>query len=199
MAVIIRTAALLSGTAIPGGGFTSLWWAPGTAGGSTADATDCLARFRSFWELIKSHLTTGLSIDYDPICIAVNDATGVLTGAFAGTDPTTTVGTFAGERLPLQTQGLLRLQTSTVVNGRRLRGRLFIPGVCETDNDATGNPTAGFVTDLNTAGAALLAAGATASDAVIWHRPTNGAGGSSADITGISAASSWSVLKSRRS
>ena len=199
MAVIIRTAALLTGTAIPSGGFTSLWWSPGTVGGSTADATDCLARFRTFWDGVKSHMSTGISVDFDPICIAVEATTGVLTGAFAGTDPTTVVGTNAGEILPYQTQGLVRLATSSVISGRRVRGRLFIPTPGEADNTAAGAPNATYVTDVTTAAATLLAAGATASDAVIWHRPTGGTGGGSADITGVSCATTWSVLRSRRS
>lgn len=198
MAVILRTAALLSGTSAPSSGFTSLWWRPGTAGGSTADATDCLARFRTFWDTVKSAIHSGLTVDFDPICIAVEATTGVLTGAFAGTDPLSVTGTAVGTALPLQTQGLLRLQTSTVVGGRRLRGRLFIPAPEEGDNDTAGVPDSGYVTALNTAGATLLAAGATASDPVIWHRPTGGAGGTDAPITAVSASSAWSVLRSRR-
>lgn len=198
MAVILRTAALVTGTAYPDPGYTSLWWAPGTVGGSTADATDCLARFRTVWETFKSRLSTSVSIDYDPICIAVDAATGTLTGAFAGTDPLTTTGTFAGDPLPRQTQGLLRLSTSTVVNGRRLRGRLFVPGVCEADNTASAVPIAAFITDVTAGGATLFVAGATASSPVIWHRPTGGSGGLSAAITGVSCAPTWSVLRSRR-
>jgi hypothetical protein len=199
MAVILRTAALITGTSMPTTGFTSLWWSPGTAGGSTADATDCLARFRTFWDTLKSHMDDGLTIDFDPICIAVEATTGALTGAFAGTDPLSVTGTAAGDPLPGQTQGLVRLATSTVVSGRRLRGRLFIPGPVEADNTSAGVPSSTYTTDVTTAAATLLAAGATASDAVIWHRPTGGAGGASADITGVGTASTWSVLRSRRS
>jgi hypothetical protein len=199
MAVILRSSALITGTGLPGSGFTSLWWNPGTVGGSTADATDVLARFRTLWETMKSHISTSITIDYDPICIAVDAPTGVLTGAFAGTDPTSTVGTFAGDALPRQTQGLGRWATSTVVGGRRVRGRIFIPGPCETDNDAAGLPVAGYITALTASLATVLVAGATASAPVIWHRPTGGAGGSSPLITGVGAAPTWSVLRSRRS
>ena len=197
MTVIIRTAAVLTGASFVEPGFTSLWWQPGTAGGSTADATDCLARFRSFWESAKTVMDPGITVDYDPVCIAVESTTGVLTGAFTGTDPASTVGTATGDVLPHQTQGLVKFSTASVFNGRRLRGRLFVPGPVESANGATGSPSSAYVTALNTAGALLLAAGATASVANVWHRPVAGVGGASA-ITAVSASTSWSVLRSRR-
>jgi len=199
VAVILRTAAVVRGTGLPGNGFTSLWWNPGTVGGSTADATDCLARFRTCWLGFAADISTTITIDFDPICIAVEATTGTLTGAFVGTDPTSVVGTAAGDVCPYQTQGLLRLSTSTVIAGRRLRGRLFIPGVPEAQNAAAGVPSSGYVTDVTAGGGTLLAAGATASAAVIWHRPQGGAGGAAGLITGASCAPTWSVLRSRRS
>lgn len=199
MAVIIRTAALVGGTAYPAPGFTSMWWAPGTLGGSTADATDCLDRFMTVWDTLQGHMQGGVTIDFDPICIAVEATTGALTGAFAGTDPGSVTGSGAGDGLPLQTQGLVRFSTSTVIGGRRVRGRLFIPGPIESDNTAAGNPSSTYTTDITVAAATILAAGATASEPVIWHRPTGGSGGASPLITGVSGATTWSVLRSRRS
>ena len=198
MAVILRTAALLTGAASPDPGFTSLWWIPGTVGGSTADATDCLARFRASWDAFKANIHQDYTIDFDPICIAVESTTGVLTGAFAGTDPASVVGTGTGDPLPRQTQGLVRLTTSTVIGGRRLRGRLFIPGPLESANTTGGLPSSGYPSALTTSFGSLLTAGATASSPVIWHRPTGGTGGNNALITGIGGATTWSVLRSRR-
>ncbi|HZX42118.1 MAG TPA: hypothetical protein VFE93_09790, partial [Myxococcaceae bacterium] len=151
MAVILRTMALVTGSAYPVPGLTQLWWTPGTVGGSTADATDCLARFRASWNTFAPHLSNSVSIDFDPICIAVEATTGVLTGAFAGTDPTTVTGAAAGDVAPRQTQGLLRLGTSTVISGRRVRGRLFLPGVLESDNNVNGVPFSTYTSDATAA------------------------------------------------
>jgi hypothetical protein len=199
MAVIMRASAQITGAVMPTPGFTSLWWLPGTTGGSTADATDILSRFRACWNGVAARIDDSLSIDFDPICIAVEATTGVLTGAFAGTDPLTVTGTQAGDALPRQTQGLVRLSTSTVVGGRRLRGRLFVPGPAEADNDSAGLPTGTYTSGLTSGFADMLNAGATASVPVIWHRPTGGAGGTHGAITGVSASPSWAVLRSRRS
>lgn len=198
MTVILRTAAVLTGASFTSPGFSSLWWNPGTVGGSTADATDCLARFRAIWESFKSIIDPTVTFDYDPVCIAVNDATGVLTGAFTGTDPASTVGTGTGDVLPHQTQALIQYGTSSVFNGRRLRGRLFVPGMLESSNTSAGAPAAGTLSSITTGAATIFTPGATASAAVIWHRPVAGAGGGSALITSATTSTRWAVLRSRR-
>ena len=199
MAVIMRAAALVTGTAFTTPGITATWWAPGTVGGSTADATDILARYRASWDAVKAALDDAVSIDFDPICIAVEATTGALTGAFAGTDPTTVVGTNATDALPRQTQGLVQFSTASVIGGRRVRGRLFIPGPCTGSNTTSGSPTTTYSSLLVTAFGSLLTAGATASQLVVWHRPQGGSGGASPVVTGVGSATRWSVLRSRRS
>lgn len=200
MAVILRTAAIVGGSGLPGLGLTQLWWLPQTTGGSTADATDCLARFREFWAEISDKMADDISVNFDPTCIAVEATTGVLTGAFTATDPSTVTGLSADDPLPRQTQGLLQLSTSSVISGRRVRGRLYLPGMVESSNDTSGNPSSGLITDVAGAAAGeLLPAGATTSSLVVWHRPTNGAGGAHAAVTGVSCSPTWAVLRSRRS
>lgn len=198
MAVILRTTGLVTGTGLPGGGLTTMYWSPGTVGGSTADATDCLARFRTVWETFKADISSSISVNWDALVLAIEATTGVLTGTFNATDPATTVGTNAGEPLPYQTQGLIRWGTATVINGRRLRGRTFVPGPTETLNTTGGVPSSGYTTDLTAGAATIFTPGATASAAVIWHRPGPGGAGASSLITSATTSPNWSVLRSRR-
>lgn len=198
MAVIMRAAALVTGSAAPLPGITQTWWAPGTVGGSTADATDILARFRAAWLAIAGLMEPRVTIDFDPICLAVEASTGVLQGAFAGTDPTSVTGTATGDPLPLQTQGLIQLGTSTVISGRRVRGRLFLPGVVEGDNTSTGVPSGTYRSTATTAFGGLTTGGGTSSQLVVWHRPQNGVGGASPLVTSVSTSTKWAVLRSRR-
>lgn len=198
MAVILNTRAVIAGTGFSTPGITQLWWSPQTAGGSTADATDCLARFRAFWFALVARIYTGTTFTFDPTCIAIEATTGALTGAFAGTTPAVVTGTEAGDPLPRQTQGLLRMGTSTVISGRRVRGRLFIPSPGESQNTSGSGPVAAYMTDVTTAGGGLLVAGTTTSMPVIWHRPVAGAGGASPLVTSMAASGEWSVLRSRR-
>lgn len=199
MAVILRTSALVTGSGLLGGGLTQLYWAPGSVGGSTADATDCLARFRGIWASLAPHISSTISFVFDQTVLALEATTGVLTGSFTAAPALTVVGGLGSEPLPRQTQGLIRWGTATVINGRRVRGRLFTPGMGEADNDGTGSPVAALVTALTTAGATIFVAGATSSEACVWHRPVGGAGGASPDITSAAGSPTWAVLRSRRS
>lgn len=199
MSVILRTSALVTGTGLPGGGLTQLYWTPGTVGGSTADATDCLARFRTVWETFKARIHTSISINYDPLVLALEATTGVLTGTFNATDPATTIGTDTGDPLPYQTQGLLKWTTASVINGRRVRGRLFIPGPTEGSNTSAGVPMTTYTNDVVSGGGTLFNPGATTSFAVVWHRPSGAGAGAAPAITAATASPTWSVLRSRRS
>lgn len=198
MSIILRTNALVTGSGLLGGGLSTMYWAPGSVGGSTADASDCLARFRGLWVSIAPRLSSTISFVFDQTVLAIEATTGVLTGSFTAAPALTVVGGSGSEPLPRQTQGLIRWGTASVINGRRVRGRTFVPGVQEGDNDGTGSPLAALVTALTTAGATIFVAGATSSEACIWHRPVGGTGGASPDITSAAGSPTWAVLRSRR-
>jgi hypothetical protein len=99
-------------------------------------------------------------------------------------------GTAAGDLIPFATQGLLRLFTPTIVNGRLLQGRIFLPGSVESDSN--GGPTGTYMSDYNAAGNAL--AGDASTSWIVWSR-------THAAFSAISEASTWNkwaVLRSRR-
>lgn len=198
MAVILRTSASIGGTLMSSPGISQVWWAPQTAGGSTADATDCLARFRAMWDAVKALMSPGITLTFDNVCLAIEATTGVLQGTFTGTLPLSVTGTGVTDALPRQTQGLLRVSTNTVINGRRVRGRLFVPGPVETHNDSSGLPNSTYTSTLTTAAAGLLVAGATTSMPVVWHRPLLPGQGAAPLWSGVAASPNWSVLRSRR-
>lgn len=199
MAVILRTSALVTGSGLAGGGLTQLYWVPGSVGGSTADATDCLARFRGLWVSIGTRLSSTISFVFDTTVLAIEATTGVLVTSYTAAPALTVTGGSGSEPLPRQTQGLIKWGTASVINGRRVRGRLFVPGVQEGDNDGAGQPVAALSSALTAAGATIFVPGATSSEACIWHRPVGGAGGASPDITSSTGGTTWAVLKSRRS
>lgn len=130
----------------------------------------------------------------------LDTATGALTGfwnegtaqAGAGTSPTTTVAD--------ATQLLIQWLTNTIVDGRRLRGRTFVPGL-PTSAVTAGNLASGIQTAVDAAADTFVASGAGFQ---IWHRPTPGAGGappsggSAAAVTGASVWNELAVLRKRR-
>lgn len=107
---------------------------------------------------------TSVTLALDQTVDVLDEATGALTGsftvaAFGG------AGTATGDLLPLTTQGVLRINTSTILNGRRLRGKIFVPGYTEARNVA-GAPDSVMIANTNTAAAQLLAGAADPSLAV---------------------------------
>lgn len=196
MAVIIRTnAQITSGSAVY---LSSYFWLPGTAGGSNADATDALGRFRSFWEAVKAFITSGTVVNYLPEVLAYDAPTGDLVNAFTGIPGTISGGSATGDPLPRQTQGYVTWGTAGIVNNRRVRGRTFVPDPAEPSNDVNGRPSSAYTTALAAGISALLSAGSTATVPVIWHRPVNRLGGSNHTVLNGTAHNSWSVLRSRR-
>jgi hypothetical protein len=128
----------------------------------------------------------------------LDPSTGAVINTLSVATPAAVVGFGATSLAPPASALLLRLQTSTFIAGRRLKGRTFFSpvslSVCEND----GTPTAAAVAALVSGGNNLLA-GLTAGDLwVIWHRPKTPGSGSGAPITAVSGPDRFAVLASRR-
>lgn len=118
----------------------------------------------------------------------VSEATGQTTGTLI-TTPTAILTTGTGAFLPFATQGLVRVRTGEFINGRELRGRIFLPSVTDA-NMTGGKPSASYITDVNDAAAALIAA----TQFGVYSRVHN-------TFRNANSASMWSdfaVLRSRR-
>lgn len=198
MTAILRTNAVFTGV-LPGADWlSSFFWEPGTIGGSNTDASDCLARFRAFWNAMSNTMVTGVTVTFDTTVLAYQDSSGDLVGAFTASPVASVASGGTGDVLPMQTQGLIRWNTSAIVQNRRVRGRTFVPAPSESQNTSAGDPAGTYVSGLAAGVAALMTAGSTGSTPQIWHRPVNQAGGLACPVTGGSPSTTWSVLRSRR-
>lgn len=177
---------------------TLRWTAAGGAGGVTvlhawdsATASDIVTSLGAFITAVRPALATSTSVAIDPVARTKNTVTGTLEGLTTLTVPAPVVGTGGATAVPNLAQGLIRLRTEQVVNGRFLQGRIFVPGMGSSTQNAQG--------EVNTAGTnALAAAGAALVDSlqwVIWHRPVGGSGGS---YSFMSSASAWNEYASQR-
>lgn len=171
-------------------GLNSLFFdaAEGTPGQANAAAN-------AFWESARGLMYTAQTATVSGTVDLINEATGVLVDSTGGPD-TAHVGANAASPLPPYTQMLCRLITGTIVNGRRLQGRFFIPGLTEDHNVTPGVPSSASHDAIEDA-LELLATGAD-HQLVVWHRPVDGAGGSKAAVTGTNVAGQWGVLRKRR-
>jgi hypothetical protein len=83
--------------------------------------------------------------------------------------------------------------TSGIANGRRVKGRTFMAPLINSAYDG-GTILNANLTTLQTAATALVTAGNT----VVWHRPVNGAGGSSYQPASALVPDQVTSLRTRR-
>lgn len=178
-------------------GLHTSYWNGASSTPVQADATDAAARVRAFWNSLASTLAVGLTINPLPGVDILDQTDGTLVGGLGPGTLSTVTGSGTGS-LPSASMLLLKLATANIVNGRRVQGRWFI-GPVSTLTNTGGNPTAASATALVTAGG-LLMSGATSSQLVVWHRPSDLApsGGSAHVVTGFGTATEFATLRSRR-
>lgn len=183
-------------------GLLQTFWRPGTSPGSTADATDILARVRAMLLAAVTCISNGVTYTAINAVDALDDATGAITGSFTGSTPANVVGTSSGDAMPAQTAYIVKATTNLIVGPRLLKGRTFLGLPTEANNQSSGVPVAANITTLNAAFAGLLTGGATASFPVIWHRPNPNAAvpvGTSGPVVGYQTNSTmWGSQRGRR-
>lgn len=182
--------------------FTTYWDSTGAT--VTAIATESMARVRAFFSAAANLFAVNMTLTYNPVLDEIEETTGEIVNQATGAVPAAVAFTGTADILPLQVQGLIRLQTGTFRDGRRLQGRINLPYLKESSNDTGGSPTAAFVTAM-TANAALL--GTTVVTAVnqrVWSRPREATlvlparAGLSAPVIARSCSPKWATLRSRR-
>jgi len=153
---------------------------------------------RTAYDALKGKLAQGVTVDIDPIVDQLNDSTGTLTGSVAITPPAQVVGTDTGRQLSRATMVLARLNTDAIVDGRRLRGRIFLGPAGSSCLDTNGQVTAATVTAVSSAFAGLL--DVVAGRIVVWHRPTSpgGSDGTTGFVQNVGCKPVPAVLRSRR-
>ena len=152
------------------------------------------AALADFWSALAGILDQQTSWRIQTTGRILDEASGTLTGLWS--DPTNRAGNGnqTGEPVSNSTQALIRWVTDDVVNGRRIRGRTFIPGLTNKAITA-GEVSASALNAMETAAAAY----ADASGLVIWHRPDDsGSGGSVHSVTASSVWNEFAVLRGRR-
>lgn len=161
------------------------------AGGTAQQAVDAAA---TFWGAVDAQLHQDLSWATESEVQVLNEATGALTDA-QSTTVTSGGGALTGDVLPTANQALIAWRTATIVNGKRLQGRVFIPGVPEVNAVAGILASVPFTAFANAADALIADISSTL---VVWHRPVLGTGGSIGPVTAALVRQPFAVLRSRR-
>jgi len=171
----------------PGGTGLSTMYFDGTGGLTAQHAADAV---RAFWDYQKAHISNNLTMTTLGPVYTLDDATGAPL-AVTATTTTPVVGTDGSDEESWATQGLLELRTGNFISGREIRGRIFIP-TPGSGQGSGGVPTAGYLSMLNAAAAALVADPNSSWE--VWSR-RNAVG---VAVVSANAWSKWAVLRSRR-
>lgn len=171
---------------------------------STNNGNDMATAWRVFLNSLAPSLVGGLVATIDPELLEFNETDGVVTSAGSTVQAAVTM-TGVGDRLPPANQALVQWTTAGIVHNRRVRGRTFIPGVLESENQASGVPGPTIGTPLQSAIDTFLS---TMSGRLrIWSRPVDAAHstptvparpGSAHAVLSGKTATYWAVLRSRR-
>lgn len=148
----------------------------------------------TFWNATKGWRHPACTSQVLPEVERIDPINGMIDGIFPASQ-SPVVGTATGEALPAASQGLLAFATATIVNGRRVRGHIFLPA--PTEAFSQGRPLEAYMDGYDAAAPDLL----DEADLVrltVWHRPTATLPGGSADVTNAVTRGYWAVLRSRR-
>ena len=138
----------------------------------------------------------------------INDANGELTGGWSTGADLSEVGGAAGANYSAPSGIVVRLTTSTIVAGRRVKGRIFVVPTIGTVFDSNGTITTANLATLQTAASSLVSS--QAGTLAVWARPFPGRpaegsrparparSGSTALVTGATVPDMAAVLRSRR-
>jgi hypothetical protein len=159
--------------------------------GTGGEAQLAVNRVGALWGVLDTYQVSGMTWRTDPEVAAMSTTTGDITAVIA-TTPATGAGATAVNMLPAQVQGFINWTTGVFINGRRVRGRTFWPGLTENNNTGLGVPTGLNGSDVQTAIATFVSA--TSPNVGVWSRQ----GGVHAGILSGTVPTKWGTLRSRR-
>ena len=156
---------------------------PGAPGVSTfyvsTTITD-LAPLRTFFAALSaSYLPSGLTLAFPSTGDVIDEATGLITGAWSGPAAADVVGGAAGS-YPGNAGAVVSWRTTLLVAGRRVRGRTFLVPLANAAYQSDGSLSTAFLTTANGAAATLIST--WAGGLKVWSRPRPTIAGAQATV-----------------
>jgi len=165
----------------------------------TAQAT--VNNVATFWGAVDALMDNAVTWVTEADVPTIDDVTGDIT-AVETTTPGSGVGADTGDALPYQTQALIHLLTGSFAFGRQIRGRIFVPGLCEGSNTSGGTLLNTAQTTIQAAAAALVSGSSSPGPLRVFSPPkpllVPPRVGFSTVVTATQVPIKWSVLRSRR-
>lgn len=159
--------------------------------GSEGDVAvhDMRVELEAFYtEWLSNHASDQCSVVIPDEGDIIDSNNGDLLGVWTDGTPISVAGASGGDRVTLASQVLVQLKTTDIVGGRRLHGRIFLPGCLESQSDD------GFVGSGVLADTAAAAATCFTNDFAVYS-PTHHTW---ATVTSTGIWNQFAVMRSRR-
>jgi hypothetical protein len=158
MTTLRRVKVLLQG--FPGG--------PGVATYCFLDLNTALTSLRNMWIGYAQHMPSDVNISFQGFGDMFDDVTGSITGEWSAAAPAAAQGTITGG-YPGPAGAVVTWLTSSILDGRRLRGRTFVVPLGAGSYQEDGSLIPGVVADLTAVSNAFRIE--QSASFVVWHRP----------------------------
>jgi hypothetical protein len=177
---------------------------PGLPGVSTfyTMSVPTLSRYKAFFDAIVGAFPASIKVTVAASGNIIDDATGTLTGQWSGGSAVTTQMAGGVSTYSPATGPYVRWTSSTVLDGRIVKGRTFLVPTSTNSYGSDGTIVSSTLTVLQNAASALVSS--HAGDLVLWHRPRKASAGVAARpgghavVTGATVPTKVGVLRSRR-
>jgi hypothetical protein len=164
----------------------------------TGDLDSVAGLIRTAYDSLKAYFPAGMTATVNSEVAVIDSATGLLQHGEVLEPPAQVVGTAGSASSSRAVMALARLHTQKVIDGRRVRGRIFLGPIATTAMAADGSISSAVRNAIGTAFGGLIdVAGA---NLVVWHRPTapGASDGDYGTVTSVIGAPLPEVLRSRR-
>lgn len=143
-----------------------------------------------FWQNTVGERAGGLLSTGESVIDEIRSEDGVLVNS-TGVQDWSYAATGAGEVLPQATQGLLRLETGSIILGQRVRGKIYLPAPTVADN-ATGGTVVSYRQSYEDAWDTYL--NVPNNVPAVWARKS----GEAVPVNQVNVWAQFAVLRSRR-
>lgn len=175
--------------------WTGLTGLPGVSVFYSGAAVDISVELATFFTSIQSLFPSGISWRIPGNGDVLDEVTGALIGDWTGGTAATVAGSGGSATYAAGVGAMVRWNTSTVYNSRRMRGRTFLTHMSTAAYQSDGTLLAATVTQITNAANTFRSG---TDNPLFWHRPVNGAGGEAIAATSVTVPDRVSWLRSRR-
>jgi len=172
---------------------------------SAGQAQSAVDAVRAFWAALPTFLPDEVMLTVSPVVDYYLTHNAELAGSVSAATPPANVNGSSAAVFSMATGPKVNLNTSTIRNGRRVRGSIFIVPGASTTYSTNGVVVASARTAINTAGATLRSSLQTAGlKLVVWSRPLNAdqpkgpREGAISDVTAVETNEKLAILRGRR-